>query len=499
MNKPVANWHPDWYSDAAEGDAGDDDDLVWDTGIPSWERRLTPRGKLRRGAFAVASLIALAVVLLGGPATVARLLTQSAPAVSRLSAAPPGNLGWQHFDAPASAAANPQIRIAPANGPSALAYACWINLPRRALGVQVGPLQLALYNPATSVANPWSDLRGPAPNAFGCDIRSDTVIEDSAILVVKNISINSDTCPPPALYATTDRGANWRPILWPSSVLSTCDLGFALVAKRLYIYANTPLLAASQLPAGAAGRILTTSDFGATWRAADIGIDSASDLTVLGFRPDGGILAQTARSGVLNENLLWQSWDSGLTWQVLASLPGTSPRVLLSSAPRDVATLGWGRIYLLTSVVTGSGATKLTTTAIATATLPPSWMVHPFGAPALRWTPVPPAPAGNIFTGGRPWGTSLADASEGPGGSLLYLRSATASTPNIILPEFHIWYWDTAGHTWAQLPYTIPPNATIQGAAWNSGHLSIWVTLFGGGLTARVRVQTNIISLAPAR
>ncbi|HKT38990.1 MAG TPA: hypothetical protein VJR48_11515, partial [Ktedonobacterales bacterium] len=180
MNKPVANWHPDWYSDAAEGDADADadEDFVWETGIPSWERRLTPRGKLRRGSLVVASLIALALVLLGGPATVARLLMQPVPEVSRLSAAPPGNLGWQHFDAPGSAAANPQIRIAPANGPSALAYACWINLPRRALGVQAGPLQLALYNPATSVANPWNDLRGPALDAFGCDIRSDTVFED---------------------------------------------------------------------------------------------------------------------------------------------------------------------------------------------------------------------------------------------------------------------------------------------------------------------------------
>lgn len=460
----------------------------------TWQPQLSrlPSGRrLRRSALVLAVIAVVTVIVLGGPGPTAALLSplpDAAQARELLRHLDRGQ-SWGSFDAPSAAGENPNVRVVPASGATNMAYACWVNVSRPQLDLALGPLSLAAFDVAR---RQWHLLATPTASAVRCDFAADATDPHSALLMLWNVSEYDADCPLPTLYLTHDQGASWTSVAWSPAALPDCDLTFRLVAGHLYVFSSDSLLAPSALPPRTAGQIIVTGDQGRTWRAVDTGLAGLASLEVVAFRPGGHILAQAEQQISTTTYSLWQTGNDGAAWQYLGPLPGTAPRVFASSDPGQVVG-GWGPLYLVSTTPLGTygpaGSVYLATarvpSAVALALAPTAAVM-----PVLRWLPIPPPDVSDRLTG-RPFGASLGDAAEGPNGAFLYLQPVTNTTPYIIVPQFHVWIWHPAAAAWTMGHYSIPPNATLQGVSWSGERMTVWLTTFGGGLTAHVKVQMS--------
>ncbi|MFI5271834.1 MAG: hypothetical protein ACHQ4H_02220 [Ktedonobacterales bacterium] len=491
------------HSDPLGGNPLDDDpDFILDDDAPEsalsrpvWAAPRSPRQKLNRGALVAAIVTIATVTLLGGPGSIAAFFAPQAAGaqpVSLLHAR--ASHGGTAFDAPAAAGDNPDVRVVPVSGSLGLAYACWIAVARPQLDLLAGPLHVEALDPVT---HRWRPLPLPAASAVRCDLTADAVDQQSAVLALWSAPDEAPSCALPALYYTADRGQHWTGVPWSALARPSCDVSMSLVASQMYVASSTPLLDSAALPPQTAARVIVSDDLGASWRPADIGMAGFASFELVAVRPSGRLLAQAEQTVPRPVTSLWRSADAGHSWQSLGPLPGTASRAFASS---DASRPGdWARLYVASDSPLGNEG-PARTVYLAAANLPPLAGTPPLpGAvePPLVWTAIPPPPV-SISIVGRPMGTSLLDAGEGPGATFLYLQPLTNTTPYIILPEFRIWVWDDLAHSWTLDHYAIPPNANLQGVSWNAGRMAVWLTTFGGGLTASVKVQTSAIAAPTA-
>jgi hypothetical protein len=467
----------------------EDDGTVVEMAPAARRPRMPAIQRLRRSTLAAALAIVAAVIALGGPGSVATLLRPLSTVPQAHEAVQPLNepQSWSAIDAPAAAGDTPGVRIVPASGAAGMAYACWVNVPRPQLELASGPLKLAILD---LPQHQWHSIAPPTAHAVRCDFTADAVDPQSALLILWQVSAYDASCQLPELYRTRDLGTHWTRVAWSSAALPNCDLTFRLVAGRIYVFSSASLLAPAALPPQTAGQIIVSDDEGHSWHAADTGLAGLVSLEVVAFRPGGHILAQGEQRWPVRSYSLLQTSDDGSAWQYLGRLPGTAPRVFASSNPSQTAG-GWGPLYLSsqTPLEAGDLGSNLY---FASARLP-EILSLPLGAvamPALRWKSIPPPDVPAKLTG-RPFGTALGDAAEGPNGTFLYLQPVSNTTPYIIVPQYHVWLWDPARGVWTREYYAIPPNATLQGVSWGGAQMAIWLTTWGGAPTPRIKVQIS--------
>jgi hypothetical protein len=447
-----------WTPDIPDPDP--DATFVVESGTPTFTRRLTRSQKLQRGAVVMLAVAVAAFALLGGPQTLGALLRQPGHQVvraeSRVYAAPP----LVHIAPPVGAATTPTLSVSPAPGADGAAYSCWVGPETSAPNGTAAQLHVALYNSHTHL---WTRLMPPTERAARCRIMADAVQPGQALLSV--YTGQGVSCLPPDLYFTSDTGAAWRRVAWPAQTSSACGLRLQLVGGRIYAQADTPLLTSTSVPGGRA-RLLTTGDLGATWLSADAGLPSGVAYSVLAVRPGGRLLVETVSGAEPGDATLWQSRDTGASWQSLGRLPGTAPRVYVSSDPGATDHGGWGRLYL--------SAYHRGQLILATS--------YPGG----RWSAVPLPPADGS-SGGQPAAVSP-DTFVGPDGMLLLALPASSTVQRPFTPAAVLWRWNPREGTWLLAPYLMPANTLTRSSAWTAGSLENWLTVVHPGIPPFVEI-----------
>lgn len=460
--------HGDYESAGDQGDSIAPDDLEFEGGTPSWERRLTRREKLARGGSATLLVAVVAYLLLGGPAATVALLRAFMPRPPAVAAAPAAPTVAARRRAtvgmPPGAANTPTIKVAPTNGPSGAAYACWLE-PRHSDSVaSTRPLRTAYF---AGGQNTWQSLAPPVAGATSCTLTIDPVRADTLLLAAGHVgaSANATSCPLPDLYLGTAHGTAWQRVPLPRGAAIPCSApppSLAIADGRVFIESASALLPARALPAGALGQLTVTADHGRTWYAADVGLAPAASLTLLALRPGGHLLVQTAPIGHPDGGTLWQSADAGAHWQALGALPGLAPHVFVSSDPSATDHGGWGRLYVSGRDQTGSF--------LASADAGGTW----------ARIPMPPGPPGTSALPDALVGGGAVQLAEGPAGALLFTRAASDVGRQRLVPPFALWIWDAARQRWLLYGNVVPANALVQGAAWDGGRLTVWLAVIRG-------------------
>jgi hypothetical protein len=493
---------PNDDADLADFALDDSDDFIleedgsWTGGITAFRSRLTRRQKLGRGSVAICAVLLALVLLLGGPGAVGALLDAPAKAASASSSV--GLLPGQHtatYPTPSGFRFNLTTHIAPSSGPDGLAYACWLQFANPHHDGDTGALQLGVLDPH---ARRWNALVPPAAAAVRCEMFAGGGTQDAALLVLHDEPSDATTCGVPRLFVTSDRGASWQPVSWPSAAVPNCHLTYALVGGLIYLASVEPLLPSAAGGAGGiSGRLLVSDNLGRSWRTADESLAPFPDFTPIAFHFGGGILAQTGQRVPLRASVLWESDDAGRTWRWLGVLPGTSPRVYASSDTSHLGRGNWGRLYLSSSTSLGAAA-DASGNYFATAVIPSAFSraFTTLIVPGLRWMPVPPPPIGSDLRG-RAFAELTGSAAEGPDQSFLYLQSI-GSAPPFLTPAYRVWAWHPDTGLWSSSRFRISWNTRIQGVAWDNGQLNVWLEPIGGLLTARVRALNSAITVQPA-
>lgn len=277
--------------DAASDDGDDDDRAFIALSGGSWERRLTRREKLVRAGGVVAMVLAVALVLVGGPGSVLAYLGNAAqalnPAPVAQSAAPPASNALD-VPVPANIAENPQISLSPVNGSDALAFACWVDEPQNDLGERVAALHVAVYAVAS---HNWALLPPPVAMSAGCTVITDMTVPGSIVLALARADDAGSSCRLPDLDRSGDGGASWVSLPWPSGTLAPCSVRVLMEGGRVYVQGDTRLLPMGEASAGA-GLIVATADGGVTWEAVDGGLAGLLAISLVALRPGGRVLAQ---------------------------------------------------------------------------------------------------------------------------------------------------------------------------------------------------------------
>jgi hypothetical protein len=458
------------------GDYGEPDEIEFEGGAPDWERRLTRREKLVRGGSAALVVAVVAYLLLGGPAATLALLRALAPRPPEAVAAPAPPTVAAHRSAnagvPPSAANNPTLKLAPANGPSGAAYACWLDPRRAGSGASTRPLRVASLADGQS---DWQALAPPVAGAASCALAVDPTRADTLLLAAGRVSVTASAtiCPLPDLYLSTVRGASWQRVPLPRGAAISCfspPPSLAIADDRIFMRSASALLPARAVPAGALGQLIVTADRGRTWRAADAGLAPATSLTLLAMRPGGHLLAQTAPAGHADTGMLWQSADAGAHWRSLGPLPGTAPHVYVSSDPGASDHGGWGRLYVSARErpdTRGDGPER-------------SFLASAYAGEPWARIPGPPGPPGTSAISDALAGGGESQIAEGPAGALLFTRSSSDPGRQRLTPPFALWIWDAGQQRWLQYGSPLPANALVQGAAWDGGRITVWLMVVRG-------------------
>ena len=482
----------------AYGAYGEPDEIEFEGGTPDWERRLTRREKLVRGGSATLVVAVVAYLLLGGPATTAALLRTLAPRPPEAVAAPAPPAVIAHLRAnagvPPGAANNPTLKVAPANGPTGAAYACWLDPRRSGSGASARPLRIASLAGGQS---DWQSLAPPVAGAASCALTVDPARADTLLLAAGHVSVtaNATTCPLPDLYLSTAHGAAWQRVPLPRGAAILCSAPaplFAIADGRVFVESASALLPARAITAGALGQLIVTADRGRTWRVADAGLAPATNLTLLATRPGGHLLAQTSPAGHADGGMLWQSADAGAHWRSLGPLPGIAPHVYVSSDPGASDHGGWGRLYVSARErpdKRGDGPER-------------SFLASAYaGEPWVR-IPGPPGPPGTSAIPDALAGGGESQIAEGPAGALLFTRSSSDPGRQRLTPPFALWIWDAGRQRWLQYSIPLPANALVQGAAWDGGRITVWLVVIRGvtpPLIDLVTLELAAADLASAR
>lgn len=432
-------------------------DTQWDD--EPWERRLTTKDKLRRGGLALAAVVVLAYVLLGGPAaTIALLHGRATSQSTKPPPKPSASVGGVRLKLPPGSFGLPSISISPVNGSEGTAYACWISHPTFETDPD-GALHVGQYVPSTDI---WDTRAPPVARARVCSMQSDSDDARGVVLSVWNGTSPADGCHLPSLFVSMDAGHSWNPTPWPASDLQVCSPHLMLVSGVLYAWADTPFIPPAS-PHSGGGRILSTSDLGAHWRVLDRRLDDWIHVELAGIRPGGRLLAQA--TSLAGTQTLYASADGGVTWTEMGPLPGRNPAIHVSVNPSEFAASGWGQLYVSDASVADR---------ISSAEPGVSFAASNDGA---RWVPV--LTPRDLTTGGveRP---QVLDVSVGPGDELLVMTALSTGAPETQTGERAIWVWNPQRATWALAPFVLPANGSLQGVAWFRGSVRFWVLLIAG-------------------
>ena len=460
-------------------DNGDDQGFVVESGAPSFAQRLTRQQKLLRGGVALLAVLAAAFFLLGGPDATTSLVDRlhqrivaAAPIplahVSRLAAVrlPPGS------------ATIATLRISPAAGGTGSAYACWVSPGVVVNGIELGVLHLAALDGGSLS---WRVLTPPEASAARCAVAADTVTPGQALLSIYAQTGASAACTLPSLYFTSDSGASWQAVAWPDPNLLVCAVSSDLVQGRIYAASTDALIAMRDRPAGVHGRLIVSADRGQSWQTADTVVGALSSFELLGIRPGGRLLAQTADQHNAVVSTLWESEDDGVSWRSLGALPGANAQVYVSQNPDDTANGGWGRLYLSADADANGAAASQADTFFATGYAGAGWHV-------IASLPVAPVDAGAE-------GVGVADAGVGPGGLLFVTRAMIGSNAHDFIPQLAFWIWEPRRGVWLVSPAGLPPNTLIQGESWSGSNMSLWMTIIHQGIPPTVQIAT--LTLTP--
>ncbi|HET9109489.1 MAG TPA: sialidase family protein [Ktedonobacterales bacterium] len=448
-----------------------------------WERRLSPRQKVTRGA-GITLLLALTVYLLvGGPAATIVTLRNAGDALNaRLHPPAPqptlAQRGYTFVKSPPGAYNLPEMSIAPASGQPGAAWACWASqfsshAPRGVWTAQ------AFY---TSTAGArWIPLTLPQSTAQGCSVNADGASNASALVVLEQGVAPDGSCIAPFLYLTTDSGASWKRIPWPLGPSDgACQFRTALQGGAIYIWSTQPLVRGVNPFVPPSGRVIVSRDSGQTWTLADNGLEDSNSYDIIGFRPGGHILALTAdvRAAGGASSRLMASDDYGASWRSLGLLPGAFPEVVVSTDQSVTDHGGWGRLYVLArTIVNGS------------LSIPPQYELASayIGQP---WTQVPLPP---LAPGAAP--TALANQpiliGAGPAGVIEVERGVVESKNAQLSPSRRLWLWNPAQRQWLLDPQVVPGNLELQGDAWSGGAQTFWMTTLQLGVPPVLQIYTK--------
>jgi hypothetical protein len=319
--------------------------------------------------------------------------------------------------------------------------------------------------------NAWRSLTPPLAHASQCLIATDAADTSSLVLGLYGTAADTTStdanCPPPALYLSSDGGTSWSPVSWPATRLVACTVRIALLAGRIYIHADNPLLPAAQIPPGGHGRLITSDDLGASWHAADVGLPGVDYFGLISLRQGGHLLAETFDNQQKGAGTLWESGNAGALWRSLGQLPGVFPQVYVSSDPGQVANGGWGRVYV--SAQAPGGASDAGRSALVAT-----------GWPDTPWTPLAVPPTPGI---GEPDVGQIITAAVGPASALLVLRIAAPDGRSTFAPPLDMWLWAPTPRHWQPADFLLP-SGTIpipQGTSWSGGVLHLWFLHMGMG------------------
>ncbi len=448
----------------------------------TWERRLTLRQKLARGG-AITLLVSLTLyLLLGGPAnTVATLGRVGGAIYARLHPPKPqptlAERGYTSIKSPPGAYNLPEISIAPAIGQANAAWACWSspfaqNAPRGAWTA------MAYYTANSGVK--WNPLALPEPAAQDCSISADSERSASALFILSQGLAADGSCIAPLLYLTSDTGATWAHVPWPTgSAAGACQFHTALQGGVIYIWSITPVIRGTDPYAPPTGRLVVSRDAGQTWSPADSGLDDSTGFDIIGLRPGGHILADiTNTHGSGYSTTLMTSDDFGATWRSLGGLPGAFPQVFVSSNGSVTDHGGWGRLYELARTVVNGSPSVPPQLYLATAYIGQGWTS----------IPLPPLVSGT---------TTNAQSSQplvigiGPAGVLEVERGIVETTNAQLSPARRFWVWNPLQSEWLLDPQAVPGNLELQGASWSAGNQIFWMTTLQLGVPPVLQIYTK--------
>lgn len=437
-------------------------------GLP-WERRLSARGKLWRGALATLTVALLAFMALGGPMAAAQAFTSwrqaRFPAAPRPSSPMFSSAPFAYTPPPIGGAHVLTLDVSPSAAHAWTSFACWLQAPTLATR-QAGSRQISLAYHANQQNNLWCLLPTPAnASATGCTIHTDATNPQALLLDLGAPTQATDPCALTRLYTSSDLGAHWRRVNWPDAAPAACGEHVALLDGRVYVWAASSLLSPSQSHSPRDGRIITARVDGVgpfTWTRADEGLADLAALDVVGERPGGALLALGDETTNGQTRSLLASQNNGASWRREGDLPGAFPLVYVSGDPTDVAHGGWGRLYDLAQSATRGTPDGPAHQSLATAYLGAGWSP----------VPLPPRPtnlpAASTFNTTEVVGVTTGDA-------LLALRGAMIWNDNAAVPAQPLWLWDTAHARWLLDASLCPENVIALRVAWSQGQATLWV------------------------
>jgi hypothetical protein len=391
----------------------------------------------------------------------------------------------QHL--PSLALNQPQISLAPAVVASGLAYLCWTNTESNRL-IPLAPNQISAYV-TSNYGRDWRALPIPLTKGQDCTVETDqTGGPDLLLLAAQGDSANP--CQRPLLLVTHDSGATWRSVPLPGEQTGAdqCGMQVTLADGAIYVSSqsvNEPLLPG--LGGDTSGVITVTRDDGATWRAADTGLGLATQLTLIGFRHGGRILASIPETqGRPEAARLITSDDYGATWRNLGDIPGAFPNIYASTDPGVVGEGGWGQLYAFARPMV-KGEAGPTTSFILEA-----------GTVGGHWTTIPAPPL--LETNANPNNNLPTILGVGPAGSLFVQRGVVSSTDRSqITPAVWLWAWSRSQKIWLQDTQPFPGNAYLFGWSWSHGSQTYWLTTLKLGVPPTLQLLTRVYNSSDVR
>lgn len=453
----------------------------------SGERRLIARQKLTRGAVAVLAVALALFTLLDGPgATRGALNTLNAKLFSPLSTPTIAASDYTLQQLPPSAQHLSTISLAPVAETSGTAFACWVNPFPDAPADQRG---LAVIYRTSDFGHSWRRLAFSRIVAVGCSVVTSAVTDAAggvgALVIAAPGYTTGGLCETPNLFAALGDGEVWTAVPWAApGVTAPCDIQFALAGDAIFAWSTQPLITSAS-PANAAGRLIVTRDYGATWSAADAGMGDDAGLALVGFRPGGRILATMPDvSGPPGAAMLMESSDYGATWRDLGDPPGAFPVVYASTDPSATDSGGWGRLYVRARPLISGVPADASHALLATAT------------PGSKWTPIPLPPLVALDDSGVESALPVVVA-VGPAGSLLVERGfVPTNNESQLSPERRLWVWSAGQRRWLLDPQPSLSNADLLGWGWSHGDQTIWVTSLELGVPPTLLLFTKTYTAA---
>lgn len=453
-------------------------------------RALSSRQKALRGSTTLMLFVLTLYFLLGGPAMTASAVNSWGTSLRTLLHPAPRQptLAERKFivvNSPPGANNLQTISIAPVSGNAGAAWACWTSPPGADQPTPGAWIAHGFYT--TDSGHPWTNVRLPDVTGQTCTVEADRdPLSPSALFVLGQNPAPDGSCTSPVLLKTRNEGHSWTAVPWPLGPSdAACEFGSALIDGVIYLWSTSPLTRATNAYTPPTGRILTSHDDGQTWIPADVGLEDANGLDVIGFRRGGNILASIAdvHSGG-SSSLLMESDDYGSSWRTLGRVPDAFPQVYVSTDLNATDHGGWGRIYALTHREINGSVTLPQQPMIETLLIGQPW----------QEIPLPPMVAGTTpdLQSREPVVVGV-----GPSAALELERGIVEEPQSQLSPARRFWLWTPGASRWFLDPQPLPGNLEFQGAAWVNGSEILWVTILRLGVPPVLQIYSKTLPINP--